>query len=226
MYKITESSHASGLIRAAQRGVKVRLITEPERYRNPENVWHAYHVDRLHVAGVQIRHSAHAGFLHQKSTQLYSQALTIFGSSNWTTESNKSQYEHNYFTEKQWFFAWFTKNFDRKWVSDTETTPFVALPPGIPAYVAPANAATGIVAGTGASITWKPGPWGHLADVYFGTAPNPPLLKADVPVSPGSTKKYLLPPLAAGTTYYWRIVNKTIARKSASGVTRSFTTAG
>ncbi|MGH9308148.1 MAG: phospholipase D-like domain-containing protein, partial [Vicinamibacterales bacterium] len=34
MYKITEGSHADGLIRARNRGVPVRLITEPERYRN------------------------------------------------------------------------------------------------------------------------------------------------------------------------------------------------
>lgn len=29
----------------------------------------------------------------------------IFGSSNWTTDSNRVQYEHNYFTPKAWFFA-------------------------------------------------------------------------------------------------------------------------
>jgi len=228
MYKITEGTHADGLIRAAKRGVAVRLITEPERYRNPENVWHAYHVDRLYMAGVRIRHRAHAGFLHQKSTQLYSQGLTIFGSSNWTNESNKSQYEHNYFTDKAWFFAWFTNNFERKWTNATgniETKPFVPLPPGTPAYVAPAHGATGVAVAAGTLLTWKPGPWAHLADVYFGTALDPPIVAANVPVSPGSIKKFPLPALASGTTYYWRIVSKTIALQSTSGTTQSFTTA-
>ena len=125
MYKITEGTHADGLIRAVRRGIPVRLITEPERYRNPENVWHAYQVDRLYMAGVQIRHRAHAGFTHQKNTLLYSQGLAIFGSSNWTSESNKSQSEHNYFTTKPWFFNWVRANFERKWGNTTgnaETT--------------------------------------------------------------------------------------------------------
>ena len=64
MYKITEATHADGLIRAVKRGVPVRLITEPDRYRNKDNVWHAYQTDRLYMAGVQIRHRAHAG-LHR-----------------------------------------------------------------------------------------------------------------------------------------------------------------
>ena len=131
MYKITEPRHADGLIRAAQRGIPVRLITEPDRYRNPANMWQAYHVDRLYMAGVQIRNRAHAGFLHQKSTLLYGQGLTIFGSSNWTNESNGSQYEHNYFTTKTWFFEWFRDNFERKWTNRTgtvETEPFAPTP--------------------------------------------------------------------------------------------------
>jgi phosphatidylserine/phosphatidylglycerophosphate/cardiolipin synthase-like enzyme len=227
MYKITEGSHADGLIRAVRRGVPVRLITEPERYRNPENVWHAYQTDRLYMAGVQIRIRAHAGFLHQKSTLLYSQGLTIYGSSNWTTESNRSQYEHNYFTDKAWFFTWFRNNFERKWgnlTGNAETAPFVPLPPDPPVYVGPANSSTGV--STSASLSWRPGPWAHKADVYFGTASNPPLLAANVSVSPGTTKTYTLPALAAGTRYYWRIVSKTIADRTAAGSVQSFTTAG
>jgi hypothetical protein len=77
---------------------------------------------------------------------------------------------------------------------------------------------------TAASLTWKPGPWAHRADVYFGTTPSPPLLAANVSVSPGTTKKYTLPALAAGTTYYWKIVSKTMAKQAATGPVWSFTT--
>jgi hypothetical protein len=93
MYKITEPSHADGLIRAVKRGVPVRLIVEPSWYRNPSNVWQAYNVDRLFAAGVQIRVRAHEGFTHQKAVLLYGQATSIFGSSNWTSESNTSQHD-------------------------------------------------------------------------------------------------------------------------------------
>ena len=227
MYKITEGTHADGMIRAVKRGIPVRLITEPERYRNKENVWHAYQVDRLYVNGIQIRHRAHAGFTHQKNTLLYSQGLAIFGSSNWTSESNNSQYEHNYFTTKTWFFTWVKNNFERKWTNSTgnaETTAFVPLPPDLPIYVSPGRGATNV--STTATISWKPGPWAHFADVYFGASPSPPLLAANVTVSPNSTKTYTLPALAAGTTYYWKVVSKTYAKQPAAGQVYSFTTAG
>jgi regulation of enolase protein 1 (concanavalin A-like superfamily) len=228
MYKITEPSHADGLIRAAQRGVPVRLIVEGERYRNRENFWQAYHIDRLYMAGVQIRDRAHEGFLHQKSTLLYGQATTIFGSSNWTNESNRSQYEHNYFTTKPWFFEWFRQNFERKWNNSTgtvETAPFHPQPPDTPTYASPANGAGGI-ATTGATLRWDPGPWGWTADLYFGTSPSPPLLAANVSASPNEVHTFALPALNPATTYYWRIVSKTAALQTAQGAVYSFTTAG
>ena len=228
MYKITEPYHADGLIRAAQRGVTVRLITEPDRYRNPANFWQAYHIDRLFMAGVQIRDRAHAGFLHQKSTLLHGQGLTIYGSSNWTNESNKSQYEHNYFTTKPWFFDWFRDNFERKWTNRTgvvETVPFKPLPPDVPGYVFPANGATGVPT-SGATLQWNPGQWSWTADVYFGTSPSPPLYRADVGVATAQTTTFTLPALTAGTTYYWRIVSKTMAQQTSGGAVYSFTTTG
>ena len=62
MYKITEATHADAMIRAVHRGVRVRLIVEPTRYRSPDNVWQAYFLDRMYAAGVSIRDRAH---LHQ-----------------------------------------------------------------------------------------------------------------------------------------------------------------
>ena len=227
MYKITEPRHADGLLRAAERRIPVRLITEPDRYRNPANIWQAYHIDRLYTAGVQIRNRAHAGFLHQKSTLLYGQGLTIFGSSNWTNESNQSQYEHNYFTTKTWFFEWFRDNFERKWTNraGNETVAFEPLPPDVPAYVSPANQGQS-VATSGAVLRWNPGPWSWLADVYFGTSPSPPLYRSNVGVAVSETNTFALPALAPGTTYYWKIVSKTMAQQTAEGPIHSFTTAG
>ena len=228
MYKITEPRHADGLIRAVRRGVPVRLITEPERYRNPANVWQAYQVDRMYMAGVQIRNRAHQGFLHQKSTLLYSQALTVFGSSNWTEDSNSVQYEHNYFTAKAWFFAWFKDNFERKWNNLTgyaETATFTPLPPTAPSQLKPANGSVNVPR-SGTALSWNPGPWAHRADVYFGTSSTPPLIAPNVPVTPNTTATYALPTLSAGTTYYWTIVNKTAAQKTATSERYGFTTEG
>lgn len=227
MYKITEAGHADGLIRAARRGVPVRLIVEPNQYRDTKNIWQAYHVDRLHAAGVTIRVRAHAGFLHQKTTLLYSQATAVFGSSNWTIEANSRAYEHNYFTRKAWFFNWMRDAFNRKWNNSTgnrETTAFVPLPPGTPVYVSPAHAATGQP--TTVTLTWRPGHWGHRADLYFGTSANPPLYQANLTTSAGSssTKKVTISGLVAGRTYYWRVVSKTMAGLTRSGSTRSFGT--
>ena len=226
MYKITEPSHADGLIRAVRRGVPVRLLVEPSWYRNPSNVWQAYNVDRLFAAGVQIRVRAHQGFMHQKAVMLYAQAMSIFGSSNWTSESNTSQYEHNYFTTKAWILTWLKANFNRKWRNSTgnaETKAFTPLPPDMPVYTAPANLAVGQPL-TGVALTWKPGPWAHRADVYFGTTSSPPLVAANVSVSPSTTKRYTLPTLVAGRTYYWKIVSKTMANKGAAGPVWSFRT--
>lgn len=227
MYKITEPGHADAVIRAAKRGVRVRLITEPGHYRSTKNLWHAYNLDRMYAAGVQIRERAHRGFLHQKTTLLYSQAFTIFGSSNWALEGNRGQWEHNYFTSKSWFFTWMRTAFNRRWNNSTgnvETRAFTPLPPGVPVYVAPANTISG--QSTTVVLSWKPGIWAHRADVYFGTTSTPPLYRAALAVSPGSNSvtKFTISGLTPGRTYYWRIVSKTMANKSKSGPTWSFGT--
>jgi len=222
MYKITESVHADAMIRAIKRGVPVRIITEPTRYRSRDNVWQAYNLDRMYVAGVRIRDRAHLGFLHQKTTLLYAQGRTVFGSSNWTTASNASQYEHNYFSTDATFFAAFQRIFARKWASTTETKAFVPLPPDPPVYVSPLNAASGQTMTV--TLSWKPGLWAHVADVYLGTSSPPPLFAKGITVTPGSTKKLVIASLQPGTTYYWKIVSKTMANKSASGQVWSFGT--
>jgi len=222
MYKITENVHADAMIRAVKRGVPVRIITEPTRYRSKDNVWQAYNLDRMWAAGVQIRDRAHLGFLHQKTTLLYAQGRTIFGSSNWTTASNGTQYEHNYFSTDAAFFTAFQTIFSRKWASTGETRTFVPLPPDPPAYLAPLNAAAGQT--TTVTLSWKPGLWAHRADVYLGTSSTPPLFAKAITVTPNGTKKLVISGLAPGTTYYWKIVSKTMADKSASGPVWSFGT--
>ena len=232
MFRITDQQHSNAMVNAVNRGVPVRLITDETEYRNPDRLWDAYNVDLMYHAGVQVRLDAHQGIDHAKGVILYSQGLSIFGSSNWTSPSSDSQREHNYFTTQSWIYQWMTSVFNRKWTNGagySETKPFVPLPPDVPAYNAPASGATAVPT-TGVSLSWNGGLWGQIYDIYFGTSSNPPLLVGNVQLGPSqySTdyKTYALPALQPGTTYYWKIVTKTMAYVPAAGAVWSFTTAG
>jgi phosphatidylserine/phosphatidylglycerophosphate/cardiolipin synthase-like enzyme len=232
MYRITDRRHTDALVAARARGVAVRLITEPQQYRDVSRLWHAWNVDRLYMAGVQIKHRAHAGLNHQKSVLLYGQRLAIFGSSNWTSPSDNSQEEHNYFTTKPALFQWLSDQFSRKWNNSAgvvENVDFTPLPPDTPK--SPLPLAGAIVSGTSVTLEWYAGPWAHKYDIYFGTTATPPLVAQDVELGPSQTtsqkQKFTVPtPLAQGTTYYWRVVSKTMANMARNSPVWSFSTAG
>jgi regulation of enolase protein 1 (concanavalin A-like superfamily) len=98
-----------------------------------------------------------------------------------------------------------------------------------PSYVAPANQAAAQPV-SGVTLRWNGGLWAHLYDVYFGTTANPPLVAQNVALGPSRTstdyKRYSLPALQSGTTYYWKIISKTMAEVAAEGPVWSFTTSG
>jgi phosphatidylserine/phosphatidylglycerophosphate/cardiolipin synthase-like enzyme len=230
MFRITDRRHTDALIAAMQRGVRVRLLTDQQEYRDPTRLWHAWNVDRLYAAGAAVRLEGHIGALHQKSTLLRGQRMTIFGSSNWTSPSASSQLEHNIFTTDATFYNWFSAQFDRKWhnrTGNTESKAFVPLPPDTPRYASPLNAATG--QSTTVTLSWDAGKWAHLYDIYLGTSSTPPLLASNVALGPSESSSDLARytvTLQGGTTYYWRIVSKTMAGVSRAGVVWSFTTGG
>ena len=232
-FRITDRRHTDAMIAAHGRGVAMRMILENAEYRNPKYLWDAWNVDRLYAAGIPVRWRGHAGQNHGKITLLYSQGLSIFGSSNWTSASANSQQEHNYFTTKRWIFQWFQTEFERMWnntnpVDAAETVPFMPAPADKPVYQAPSNGSS--VTSPTSTLTWYGGPWAHNYDIYFGTSPAPPLLAANVNLGPSlntsMVQKYVTPQLTAGTTYYWQIVSKTMANLTAAGPVWSFSTPG
>jgi len=249
MFRITDERETNAVITALQRGIPVRLITDLDEYREPSRQWVSYNLDKLWAAGVKFRVRAHQGLNHQKLVLLYSQGLSVFGSSNWTSASDNRQQEHNYFTVKPWIFQYFTTQFERKWcsgpwagglpdecagkqnpVGSAETTDFTPLPPDKPVNSSPANSAVG-QSTTSLKLKWDGGYYAHYYDVYFGLDPSPPLYQANLHLGPrtyGSStiQSITLPTLQAGTTYYWRIVSRTMAGLQAVGPTYSFTTAG
>src|SRR4051794_1624403 len=237
MYRITDSREADDLIAAAKAGVPVRLYTEPNEYRNPLRQDDSYNVDRMYMAGVQIRMRAHQGLNHQKTVILHSQGTTVFGTSNWSTASDDNQLEVNYFTTKTWFLQFFQDLFERKWTNShvmpdgtiaVESKSFTPLPPDKPAYSSPSNQATGVA--TTVTLKWGAGSWARQYDIYVGITPTVHLLKGNVNLGPSRSttdlKSYALPALQPGTTYYWQIVSKTMANLTATGPVWSFTTAG
>ncbi len=233
MYRITDRRHTDAVIAAKARGVAVRLISDPQQYRDPTRLWDAWNVDRLYMAGIPIRMRAHAGLNHQKLVILYGLGMSIFGSSNWTSASDRSQEEHNYFTQKPDMLQWFKDQFERKWNNTAgvvENTDFVPLPPDKPQYHSPADGASGLSTSS-VQLKWNAGPWAHKYDVYLGPNPNNlSLVLSDQELGPSESssdyKSFTASNLAPGTTYYWRIVSRTMANKTKTGDLWSFTTAG
>ena len=239
MYRITDQRHTNAMIAAVARGVPVRLISEPDQYRSEGKQWHSWNIDRMYMAGVQIRHRLHAGQSHEKLTILHRSSaagnlpMTILGSSNWTSASDyNAQHEHNWFTTKSWVYNWSVDHFNRKWNNTgpvAETTPFVPLPPNTPLNRKPANNATGQP--TSVTLEWYAGFWAHKYDVYLGTsASNMVPVLSDTELGPSTSAthniKLVVPNLQPGTTYFWKVTGRTMANLERTGGTWSFTTAG
>jgi regulation of enolase protein 1 (concanavalin A-like superfamily) len=232
MYRITDQSHTNEMIASVNRGVPVRLIGEPAEYRNPGKHWVSWNLDRMYMAGVQLRFRNHAGLTHEKLTLMHGQGLAVFGSSNWTSASASSQLEHNLFTSNPDHFDWFSAHFDRKWNNTgpaPETKPFVPLPPDTPSLRAPANAS--VDQPLSVILSWNGGFWAHKYDVYLGTSPGSMTkILDDRELGPSTSTSHRInwsvTGLAAGTTYYWRIVGRTMANLAKTSATWSFTTAG
>ena len=225
-FRLGDRRHADAIVAARQRGVPVRVYIEQGQYRDPKRPLSAYDTDRLYVAGVQLRQRNHQGWQHEKLTLLHGQRMAIFGSQNWTNTSG--QYEHNYFTTKQWIYQWFNDQFTRKWNSTAATKPFVPQPPNTPQYRSPANGLA--VDSSTVTLRWYAGVWAHKYDIYFGTSSNPPRIASDLELgysrSSSDLKSYTVSGLSPNTTYYWRIVSKTMASVARSGTVWNVSTSG
>jgi len=233
VFRVMEDRAADAVIRAVGRGVPVRLISEPQEYRNTKRLLDAKEIDRMYMGGAQIKMRQHPGLTHEGLILLRGRGETVFGSANWTVASAVNQDEHNIFVKsgfgKPWFFEWFSNQFTNKWNNTTNFVPFQPLPPDAPVYYGPANGAT--VSGTSVTLAWDGGPWSWFYDVYFGTTSNPPLYAASYrpshdPDAAGNQEIYQINNLQPGTTYFWKIVDRTWAQQTAGGGVMSFTTAG
>src|SRR5581483_10832994 len=78
-------------------------------------------------------------------------------------------------------------------------------------------------------LQWYAGPWAHYYDVYVSTSSTPATkVASNVHLGPSESKadlkKLTVSNLAAHTTYYWKVVSRTAAGKTATSAVWSFTT--
>jgi phosphatidylserine/phosphatidylglycerophosphate/cardiolipin synthase-like enzyme len=232
MFRITDRRHSDQMIAAVARGVPVRLITEQEQYRHPLRLWHSWNVDRMYMAGIQVRFRAHDGLSHEKLTVLRGQHMAIMGSSNWTSASDSSQHEHNIFTTRDWMYNWAVDHFERKWnnlAPAPETMPFVPLPPDAPIAKQPLDGAQNQPLTV--TLKWNAGLWAHKYDVFFGSSPtNMTKLVNDQELGPSESSSDLVTwnvgGLTESTIYYWKVVSRTMANMEKAGPVWSFRTTG
>ena len=234
MYRITDWRFTDQMIQAKTRGIQVRLLTEPQQYRDVRRLWHSYNIDLLYMNGIQIRNRTHAGLNHQKSVLLKGLHTAIYGSSNWSEPSAEYQEEHNLFTQDPATYQWLVDQFERKWNNTggvQEYGPFAPLPPDQAFTPSPATGATSVPVNN-VMLIWDAGPWAHKYDVYIGTSPGGMTrILNDEYLGPsqwvGDFKSVAVPTsLQPGTTYYWRVDSRTIANMTTPGQLWSFTTAG
>src|SRR3954447_7213260 len=106
MYRITLARPVDALIRAASRGVRIRMYLEPNEYANTARPGNKVQMDRLVAAAkqypgtIEIRMRNHDGLNHQKTIWLHTQHVVAFGTSNWSDASDDNQLEANIFTDK------------------------------------------------------------------------------------------------------------------------------
>ena len=237
MFRLSETRHTDAMLQANARGVRVRMIVEPDNYRDRRLPWHAYNIDRLYVAGIPVKGRKHAGLTNERAVILRGLGEVIFGSSDWSREAGREE-GHNLFTTRdcttgKWcdsggsVFEWFARQFDGKWNATTEFERFAPLPPDPPAYVAPADGAAEVSddAGsspgkeapglTGTTCTWAPIRTTSLSlrATQESGARSPERIESFGPAA-----------LAPLTTYYWRVVSRTMANLSAAGPTWRFRT--
>jgi hypothetical protein len=153
IYRVTLARPIDALIRAAARGVRIRIYLEPMEYSNVNRPGNKIQMDRLvaaalqHPGTIEIRMRKHLGLNHQKTVWLHAQRVVVFGTSNWSDASDDNQLEANIFTDKMpgdplndFLFTELHKVFERKWYNqapdgsiETEAWRTPTLPPPTPA---------------------------------------------------------------------------------------------
>ncbi|CAN5864463.1 hypothetical protein BH24ACI4_BH24ACI4_08120 [soil metagenome] len=235
VYRLSDPVITDALVRRLQAGVPVRIFVEPLQYRQrswPEYWLTGAHIDRLWVAGAQIKVRTHEGLTHMKS--LITSRVALNGSSNFT---RNWQRDHNYFISalsKPALYGAMKDRFNAMWRDTTNYGNFYPRRPEEPVLLGPGNGATGV--STTPKFEWNRPAWATAFDVYVGTSPGALTFQArvDAQLVQDPPNTYSWTPsqaLQGGATYYWQVVSRTLATAVdpsivAASTVRSFTTSG
>jgi hypothetical protein len=223
VFRLTEPRITDAILARHAAGVPVRVIVEPNEYRNtsfPEFWLTRANIDRLYVAGVPIKRREHQGLT--RMTTLTTQLYTTVASSNMTTEWQR---DHNYFVSagaKPAVYNAIRTRFNTMWNDAAGFVNFTPEAPQAPQLELPAHNAGGV--STNATLVWRRAAFAtsyeihlngaHVANVPARLVNDPPLTYSWRPDAG----------FAAGTGYSWKVVSVTIANQKSESATRSFTT--
>src|SRR5207237_7934202 len=90
IFRITLARPVDALIRAASRGVRIRMYLEPNEYANTLRPGNKVQMDRLVAAAktypntIEIRMRKHLGINHPKTTVFHNQPVGAVRTSNWS----------------------------------------------------------------------------------------------------------------------------------------------
>jgi phosphatidylserine/phosphatidylglycerophosphate/cardiolipin synthase-like enzyme len=109
VYSLTLDGIAAAIIRAHQRGTKVRVLTDKTqasgRYADDE---------KLEAAGVPLRRDKKSGSMHNKFC-IDGKSAVITGSFNWTANADKKNAENFVIVRLKYAVADFATEFERLW---------------------------------------------------------------------------------------------------------------
>ena len=215
IYRLTVSNITDALLAKHNNGVPIRIILEPNEYRNTKwpEFWltHAY-IDKLWAAGVRIKVRAHTGLTHMK--MLLTSSIATNASANFAAAWQR---DHNYFIpadRKPHLYNAMRDRFEFMWNDTTGFADFVPEAPHTPILSAPLRSSTGVDPTT--SLVWQRTPFATSYDVYLGTSDATMVKVANVPAvlnnNPPQTYSYKpASSLQPQTTYYWRVDARTNA---------------
>jgi hypothetical protein len=235
IYRLTVSNITDALLAKQKNGVPIRLIVEPNEYRNrkwPE-FWltHAY-IDKLWAAGVPIKKRIHTGLTHMK--MLVTSTVATNASSNYAAAWQR---DTNYFVPaagKPHLYNAMRDRFNIMWDDEVGFADFVPEPPDTPVLSSPVNTATGVANST--PLRWERAAFATSYDVYLGTTASNMVKVGNVPAvlnnNPPLTYSFTpSAPLQPATTYHWKVVALTNASQVlpsavAESLRWTFTTGG
>jgi phosphatidylserine/phosphatidylglycerophosphate/cardiolipin synthase-like enzyme len=136
-WMMTDARYAAELVRAKDRGVKIRLLVDPRCSSAHPNC--VPQLDTLKNAGIPMRNRVPSGILHWKMIHFASQGQVEFAGANYAPFELTPDTPYVNFTDEIVFFSKdpsivrsFQTKFDELWISQTEFANYANIAPNEP----------------------------------------------------------------------------------------------